>query len=290
MSPAGSWASPRLDQARRASRRSGGSSCRRLRTTKTRVLNATQMLRDRYQSVRRTELGSTMPNATSKDRKRRRLKSGAGDVVPPGLASGGDLDDRRHEAGLEEGGVGELDDDGHGQHAGPPPDCPHGDQSFEEEHQADAHPEGRPADAVGRQQRDGQEEEVGPQGDDAVAQRELLRPVHRGRAGEPVRADVLQGSSVPAQALPPEVAPAGHDLGGDPALVRGGHLGAQRLQGERELVVLGQREACRTPCPVGRGSGSPGPGPRRSGRKPRITEAVPVSTKTRSSRRATIRW
>jgi len=47
---------------------------------------------------------------------------------------------------------------------------------------------------------------------------------------------------MPSQALPPQAAPRRHHLGGDPALRRRGHRSAQGLQGQRELVVLGQRQ------------------------------------------------
>ena len=84
--------------------------------------------------------------------------------------------------------------------------------------------------------------QVGLERDHPVGQGELLAPVHRGRTGEAVGADVLQRAAVPPQPLPPQVAPGRHDLGRHATLRRGRHPRPQGLQRQGELVVLGQRQ------------------------------------------------
>ena len=81
-----------------------------------------------------------------------------------------------------------------------------------------------------------------PQGDGPVADGGLLDPVPAGGAGDPVRADVLEGTALPALTLPPQVAPRRHELGLHPALLRRDEVGPERLERDRELVVLGQRD------------------------------------------------
>ena len=103
-------------------------------------------------------------------------------------------------------------------------------------------PEPDELEAVGREQGDQQQQQVGVEGDGAVADRDLLQPVAQRGAGQPVRSDVLQRAALPAHPLPPQRPPGRHHLGDDPALHRRDHLRAQRLQRQRHLVVLGQRQ------------------------------------------------
>ena len=124
--------------------------------------------------------------------------------------------------------------------------------ALHDEDHPDAHPERRPADAVGGQQADRHQQQVRLQRHHSVAQTELLAPVHRGRAGDTVGADVLQRSAVPPQPLTPQIPPRRHDLGRHPTLRWTRHPRTQRLQRQRELVVLGQRQRVVDP------SGRPG--------------------------------
>ena len=55
-------------------------------------------------------------------------------------------------------------------------------------------------------------------------------------------AEVLKRTTLPAHALVPEVAPVQHDLGAHDAFLGRHRAVAERLDREREFVVLGKRE------------------------------------------------
>ena len=98
-------------------------------------------------------------------------------------------------------------------------------------------------DPVSRGERhDHDQQQVADERDDAVADAELLRPVAEGLRAQAVRAEVLQRAALPAQALRPQRPPGRHHLGDDRALRRRDHQGAERLEREGQLVVLGERD------------------------------------------------
>ena len=68
-----------------------------------------------------------------------------------------------------------------------------------------------------------------------------MGPIPKGGRRDAVRADVLQGTALPAQALHPQAAQCGHDLGDHRALRRRDNECPERLQRYRQLVVFGER-------------------------------------------------
>ena len=136
-----------------------------------------------------------------------------------------------------------VQDLGHHQRSEPdrsPSATPDGPDAFRNDESGDEHPEPRPRYGAFRHHRVGERRKEERQQSDHDVRRELPEDVGNRVPGDPVLAQVLDGSALPAQALVHETRSRGHHLGPDRALLRRDTTVAEVLERERQLVVLGQ--------------------------------------------------